>query len=138
MPPLTLTTDLQNRIVMVLRNALPDALAIYAFGSRTRGEAHTGSDLDLAVLVQGYADRLALWDVSGHIADIVGCHVDLLDFRASSTVMQHQILTLGECWWRRDVRAGLFEAAVLSEKTALDEARSGLLSDIARDGKVYR
>ena len=32
--------------------------------------------------------------------------------------MQYQILTLGTDWWRKDVRAGLFEAAMLSETWA--------------------
>jgi hypothetical protein len=31
----------------------------------------------------------------------------------------------------------LFEAAVLSEKTALDTARAGLLADIQQTGMVY-
>jgi uncharacterized protein len=52
------------------------------------------------------------------LADIAGCAVDLLDIRAASTVMQCQILTLGTAWWRKDVRAGLFEAAMLSETWA--------------------
>lgn len=46
--------------------------------------------------------------------------------------MQYQILTQGEAWWRKDVQAGLFEAAMLSEKMALNEARTGLIQDVAR------
>ena len=63
--------------------------------------------------------------------------MDLLDIRAASTVMQYQILTLGTAWWRKDVRAGLFEAAMLSEKMALNEARAGLIHDVAQRGSVY-
>lgn len=36
-----------------------------------------------------------------------------------------------------DLQAGLFECYVLSEKTALDAARAGLLQDIAKSGTVY-
>ena len=36
------------------------------------------SDLDLAVLVAGYAEPLALWELAGDLADLVGCPVDLL------------------------------------------------------------
>ena len=65
------------------------------------------------------------------------CAVDLLDFRAASTVMQYQILLGGERWWALDSQAALLEAAVLSEKTKLDEARVGLLNDIKATGRVY-
>ncbi|MBN2887429.1 MAG: nucleotidyltransferase domain-containing protein [Chromatiaceae bacterium] len=112
-------------------------MAIHAFGSRIQGRANAWSDLDLAVLVEGYANPLRLWELSGELADVAGCEVDLLDLRAASTVMQYQIVTQGERWWLGDTRAALFEAAVLSEKTALDTARAGLLADIAQRGSVY-
>lgn len=124
-------------VVATLRAAFPGALAIYAFGSRSQGQARPDSDLDLAVLVAGYAPPLQLWEVSGQLADLVNCTVDLLDFRAASTVMQHQVLTLGRCLWARQPDAGLFECFVLGEKIALDAARAGLLADIAKEGKVY-
>ncbi len=124
-------------IVATLRERLPDLLAIYAFGSRIQGTAGPQSDLDLAVLVAGYADPLALFDLAGDLADVAGCPVDLLDLRAASTVLQHQILITGQRWWALDAQAALFEAAMLSEKTALDEARAGLLADIRQRGTVY-
>ena len=124
-------------IVQLLQARLPGLLAVYAFGSQVQGCAGPHSDLDLAVLVPGYADPLLLWALASDIADLAGCDVDLLDLRAASTVMQHQVLTGGERWWVKDIQAGLFEAAALSEKTSLDTARAGLLSDIAREGSVY-
>ena len=127
-------------LVALLQQRLPALLAVYAFGSRVADQgqaARTDSDLDLAVLLEGYADPLRLFDLSGDLADLAGCPVDLLDMRAASTVMQYQILTTGEVWWRKDVRAGLFEAAMLSEKMSLDEARAGVLLDVSRSGRVY-
>jgi hypothetical protein len=35
------------------------------------------------------------------------------------------------------VRAGLFEAAMLSEKMSLNEARAGLIDDVRHAGHVY-
>jgi hypothetical protein len=99
--------------------------------------AGPGSDLDLAILVAGYADPLGLWALAGDLADVAGCPVDLLDLRAASTVMQYQIVTTGQRWWARDIQAALFEVAILSEKTALDTARAGLLDDIRRTGTIY-
>lgn len=132
-------TSAPNRdaIVSTLRSRVPDLLAIYAFGSRVQGTAGQESDLDLAVLVAGYAEPLALWKLSGELADITACPVDLLDLRAASTVMQYQIITCGERWWARDAQAVLFEAAILSEKTELDTARRELLNEIQKEGKVY-
>ena len=124
-------------INQILQARVPDVLAIYAFGSRVQGTAGPDSDLDLAVLVAGYANPLRLFDLAGELSEVAGCTVDLLDLRAASTVMQYQIITTGQRWWARDVQAALYESAVLSEKTALDTARAGLLSDIAQRGTVY-
>ena len=119
----------RDSVVPILQARVPQLLAIYAFGSRVTGTAGPESDLDLAVLVAGYADPLALFELAGDLAEVVGCAVDLLDMRAASTVMQYQIMTTGQRWWASDVQAALFEAMVLSEKTALDAARAGVLSD---------
>lgn len=127
----------RDALVQTLQARVSHLLAIYAFGSRITGTAGPDSDLDLAVLVAGYAEPLALFDLAGELADVAGCAVDLLDLRAASTVMQYQIITTGQRWWARDARAALFEAAVLSEKTALDTARAGLLADIQQRGTVY-
>ncbi len=134
-----LPMDLQP-IVHLLKERLPGLMAVYAFGSRVvnHGEySRTDSDLDLAVLVEGYADPLTLFELSGALADVAGCPVDLLDLRAASTVMQHQVLTTGERLWAKDVQAGLFEAAMLTEKLHLDERRRGLVEDITARGSVY-
>jgi Nucleotidyltransferase domain. len=117
--------------------AVPDTLALYAFGSRIEGTARADSDLDLAILAPGYVEPVQLWELADALAEQAGCAVDLLDLRAASTVMQHQVLTQGRRLWAREPQAGLFECFVLSEKTALDAARSGLLDDIARRGSIH-
>lgn len=128
----------KEALVGLLRSRLDGLLAVYAFGSRVQGTAGEGSDLDLAVLVKGYVDPLALWDLASAAADIAGCPVDLLDLRRASTLMQQQVLLKGERWWGAEgAEAGLFECAVLSEKLELDRARAPLLLDIERDGRVY-
>jgi predicted nucleotidyltransferase len=127
----------RDAILQTLQARVPKLLAIYAFGSRIQGTATAQSDLDLAVLVAGYTEPLTLWALASDLEDIIGCPVDLLDLRAASTVMQYQIISTGQRWWAKDAQAGLFEAAILSEKTALDTARAGLLSDIQQQGKIY-
>jgi len=125
-------------VTQTIQAYIPNLLAIYAFGSRIQGTANAQSDLDLAVLVEGYADSVQLFDLANQLADQLGYEVDLLDMRAASTVMQYQIIITGERWWAKDVlQVGLFESMVLSEKTNLDEARAPLLADIQARGSVY-
>jgi predicted nucleotidyltransferase len=120
-----------------LQNHLPDLLAVYLFGSHAQGTAGPGSDVDMAVLLSGQVDPVLLWQLSGDLADIAGVAVDLIDLRAATTVMQYQIVTRGQRLWAKDVRAGVFESFILSEKTAFDAARAGLLKDIQEEGTVY-
>jgi uncharacterized protein len=135
---LSTQTSAQNtEIIQVLKAAFPNLLAIYVFGSRIQGTAQADSDLDLAVLIPGYASPLVLWELANQLANIADCPVDLLDFRAASTVMQHQILSHGQRLWALEPAAGVFECFVMSEKVALDEARAGLLTDIAERGSIY-
>ena len=127
-------------VVSILRSQLSNLMAIYAFGSRMSGDANANSDWDLAVLVAGYVEPGVLWELSGTLADVSGTDVDLIDLRAASTVMQYQVLTLGERWWLRAESAtlvGVWEAAMLSEMTELNSARAGLLADIATSGVIY-
>ena len=50
----------RQAILEMLNSRVPDLLAIYAFGSRIQRTAGPDSDLDLAVLVAGYAEPMAL------------------------------------------------------------------------------
>ncbi len=126
-----------NTIVSFLQTQLPNLLALYHFGSHAKGTADAHSDVDLAVLVDGKVDTVALWDLAQQLADEINCDVDLVDLRAASTVLQYQIITTGQCLWARNVQAAIYESFILSEKTALDTLRSGLLSDIEREGSIY-
>ena len=132
-----LSPETMEPIIDLLKTRVPGLLAVYAFGSRVQGSATQHSDLDMAVLVAGYADAVLLWQLAGELEDIAGCPVDLLDLRAASTVMQYQIITTGVRNWAANAQAALFESAILSEKTALDTARAGLLGDIQQRGSVY-
>lgn len=127
----------QRAVVGFLRDRFGDLLAVWAFGSRVRGQARPDSDWDLAILVPGRANPVALWNAASDLSELLGAPVDLVDLRAASTVLQYLVVTTGERWWRRNARVDLFEAAVLSEKTSLDEARAPLLRDILHEGRIY-
>lgn len=127
----------KQAVVNHLISQVPKLMAVYAFGSRVQGTSGEASDLDLAVLVEGYVDPVRLFDLANALVDLVGCAVDLVDFRAAPTVLQYQILTQGQRWWESDFRAAVYEAAILSQKTDLDTARAELLEEISRRGHVY-
>ena len=136
--PATRGGDVDKAVLLhLLQSRFPELLALYAFGSRVTGGATAESDLDLAILVDGRVDPLSLFHLAGELAEIVGCDVDLIDFRTASTVMQYQIITTGERWWQRNFRADLYEAMVLNQKTTLDEVHAGLIGDIMQRGSVY-
>ena len=124
-------------IVRTILAEFPECMAIHVFGSRVSGHADQGSDLDLAILLPGYANPARLWNLSEKLVSMVGCEVDLIDMRAASTVMQHRVLMTGRRLMAKQPEADLFECFVLSEKTALNEARAGLLQDIGIRGRIY-
>lgn len=127
----------RDAIIDLIKAQMPELLAIYAFGSRVTGTASPESDLDLAVFVPGQADPEQLWKLSGELADLAGCPVDLLDFRAASSVLQERILRTGERWFALNSQVDAYEAAVLNDKLELDAARAALINDIQREGRVY-
>ncbi len=50
-------------VVQKIKATFPAVFAVYAFGSQVQGTAGLQSDLDLAVLVPGYAPPAQLWDL---------------------------------------------------------------------------
>lgn len=121
----------------LLRDRLPGLIAIYVFGSQATRQATETSDIDIAVLAGGVVDPLLLWELAGALADILHLPVDLLDLRSASSVMQYQVITTGRCLWSCGGEAQIYEAYILSEKTGLDAARAGLLSDISHTGRIH-
>ncbi len=126
-----------DAIINKLRERVPALAAVYLFGSRASGEATDQSDLDLAIAFDGPADPVRLWTLASDLENLSGCPVDLIDFRRASTVMQYRILMTGTRLWSRGADVDIYESFVLSEKTALDEARAGLIADIERTGTVH-
>ena len=126
-----------NSIITTLQTALPNLLAVYLFGSQASGHATSESDADIAILLNGSIEAAALWEHAQQLATQLNCDVDLIDLRQASTVLQYQIITTGQRLWQADSQAAIFESFILSEKTSLDTARKGILTDIQQRGSVY-
>jgi len=122
-------------ILSRLRAQVPKLLAVYAFGSRIQGTPGADSDLDLAVLVAGYAEPLLLWKLAGELADPAGCPVDLLDLRAASTVIS--TLPAPGCWKRYKSGGRCMANDVLINKAATIEKTTSHANQRESDSRGF-
>jgi predicted nucleotidyltransferase len=67
LPP-ALQDDLRRYIALLQRRWGPDLVSVVLFGSRARGEAKPGSDIDLLVIVRGLPRRR--WDRYAGMRDL--------------------------------------------------------------------
>lgn len=75
----------QPAIIQHLQQHIPNLLGVWAFGSRISGGARADSDLDLAVLVAGYADTVRLFELAGDVHDYQKLHLPIV----VSIITQH-------------------------------------------------
>lgn len=127
-----------ERLVTILREALPDLLAIYRFGSTATGTAVRESDLDLAILPAAPLDPIRRWDLQERLAISLHVPVDLVDLLSASTVMQMQVLQSSMLLFEsgRAAREG-FETVVYSSYARLNEERREILEQVKQAGSVY-
>jgi predicted nucleotidyltransferase len=65
---------------------------VHVFGSVVRGEAKTGSDLDLLVKLEPGRSPLDLIAIKQDLEDLLGCEVDVVTEAAISPYMKEQVL----------------------------------------------
>lgn len=125
-------------IVAYLRLAVPDALAIYRFGTWGTVTERADSDLDLAVLARQRLPAAQSWEIAQQLATLAGRNVDLVDLHAASTVMAAQIVSQGERLHCSDTRCcAEYEDYIYSAYARLNEERREILRDIQKRGNVY-
>jgi predicted nucleotidyltransferase len=101
-----LPEDKLKAIVSLLEPYRP--VAVYAFGSRTSGEARPDSDLDLAVLLPP-ARRLPVTEklaVVDRLLEVAGVEVDLVVLNEARLPLRFEIIRHGRVIWEssRDAR----------------------------------
>ncbi|MBI2388266.1 MAG: nucleotidyltransferase domain-containing protein [Deltaproteobacteria bacterium] len=108
--------------------------AVWLFGSRARGAAHEGSDVDLAVLCSPVLgnDRFALAD---RVASAAGVEVDVIDLATANAPLAWEVVTTGRILLERDDEA--VERFVRQARFAAeDAARRHRMIVLATAGEV--
>jgi predicted nucleotidyltransferase len=125
-------------VVRLIREALPDLVAIYRFGSSATGGFRAESDVDLACLGRRPLDPVERFELQERLANALGRDVDLVDLLAASTVMRMQVVSRGlPIFDENPGERHRFETYVFSSYARLNEERRALLDQIRRDGVIH-
>ena len=134
----TQTSDLLEQARTRILAAIPDAVAVYAFGSAVTDHRGPDSDLDLAVLGRRPLPAQALYDLARSLEVDLGLDVDLVDLMTAPTVLRHEVITRGRrihCA-EKDV-AVEFEGRSLAEHGRFMEDFAPLFDRIRDSGRAY-
>lgn len=127
-----------DRVRDTVLHVLPDAEAVYLFGSHARGDARADSDLDLAVLGTTPLDSMQRFEAQRELSALLDCDVDLIDLRNASSVLRSEVINGGKLLFQHSAAITLdFEARVLGDYAELLEATRALRDDIRQRGRVH-
>lgn len=117
---------------------LPDAWAVYVYGSFARGEDWPGSDLDIAVLLPPEQRIPDLLELMGAISKRVHRDVDVVDLRRVGDVLRREVLESGRSLFESDPEKVLaWEASAMSRYAHYREEVRDILDDFRRTGIGY-
>lgn len=123
---------LRDALISKIREAIPNVLAIYAYGSRVKGGVHAESDLDLALLlpVGQTVPTALLMQLSGDLEAFAGCSVQVSVLDPGNFLVHcKEVVTGGTRMFVADDRAvGAFEMQTLSSYARLCEDRALVVS----------
>ena len=121
-----------------LLTALPDAWAIYVFGSFARAEDWPGSDLDLAVLLPPGRKIEDLLGIMSGVSARVHRDADVVDLRRAGDVLRREVLSDGQTLYVSEPDQVLaWEAAAMSRYARHREEIRDILEDFRRTGVGY-
>lgn len=123
----TLTTALVNHV----RQAIPEVLVIYAYGSRVRGGLHPRSDFDFALLLPEHAgvSPLMLAQLQGDLESLAGASVEISILSLETQIVHcKEVVAGGRPVFAADPRVvDEFEMRALSGYARLCEDRAPVL-----------
>jgi predicted nucleotidyltransferase len=117
---------------------LPEAWAVYVYGSFARGDNWPDSDLDIAVLLPPEQRIADLLELMGDISEHVHRDVDVVDLRRVCDVLRREVLESGRTLFESDPEKVLaWEASAMSRYAHYREEVRGILDDFRRTGIGY-
>ena len=127
-----------NTLIAFIREAIPDLIALYRFGSSAKGGTRPDSDVDLAVLTPYPMPAVRRFELAQELAAQLHCDVDLVDLRTASAVMRMQVISTGDCLDAPNGPARReFEMYVYSDYARLNEERREILKRVRASGLIY-
>jgi len=118
--------------------ALPEAWAVYVYGSFARGEDWPDSDLDIAVLLPPEQRIPDLLELMGDISKQIYRDVDVVDLRRVGDVLRREVLESGRTLFESDPERVLaWEASAMSQYAHYREEVRDILDDFRRTGIGY-
>jgi len=133
--PTQLTQERIQRAVSEVAQNDARILAVYLFGSRTKGEEHARSDVDLAVLFDKPCSLPALVDLEIQFEDALGTKVDLVDLGKVRPFLALDVIRGERLVCRDSKRCDEFDLYVLrraGDLAPLERERRRMLLDPAR------
>jgi predicted nucleotidyltransferase len=118
--------------------SLPEAWAIYVYGSFAREEDWPDSDLDIAVLLPPEQRIPDLLQLMGDISTRIHRDVDVVDLRRVGDVLRREVLESGRSLFESDPEKVLaWEASAMSRYAHYREEVRDILDDFRRTGIGY-
>ena len=136
-------TDAQRELIFAtardaVLKAMPDAWAVYVYGSFARAEEWPDSDLDLAVLLPPQKNIPNVLGLMAEISERTGRDVDLVNLRKVGDILRAEVLADGRTLHVADPDAVLaWEASAMSGYARHRDETRGILDDFERTGIGY-
>lgn len=133
-----MTKDVATIIIAVVNRWLPDARAIYIFGSMAQGTATLASDIDVAVLCAAPMNPESAFQLKTDLSAATQRDIDLVDLLRADDVTRAQVITTGKLIFCDDPSGcAVFETSALAKYAHLNEERREIIFDIIKRGSVY-
>ena len=122
----------------ILLASMPDAWAMYVFGSVARGDAGLTSDVDIGVVLPPGRVLEQRLELTAQLAAVFGREVDLVDLRQAGDYLRMEVLRDGRTFHVQDAEQLLeWEAQAMSSYFDHQIRMRDLLADFARTGVGY-
>lgn len=127
-----------DQAVRIVRQLMPNILAIYVYGSMARGDNHASSDIDLGILLPRGERIPDLLLLNSELCEKLLCEVNVVDLRRVGNILRKEVLTDGIALYAKDADALLgWEAEAMSEYAEHASRIKDIVQQVAETGVGY-